>query len=213
VPEEMKDIEEIHRWKGDSKLGEHSPRKLLDLNKAQKIVLVIRGDLLKRYPNSAVYAIRAENRKLASQEQLPNNRKDPIFRGLLYPDAMFFGFDLTLEEAREGTQTSPEGWYFVIQEQPSEPRFGLDVEDIRKPFRQQIDSWDNLSWNSIVDSEAALKQLVNIDIEANKPVTAASIDVKWGENSPNMACILIQKRTRVAIHAQDMLPLQSGGGP
>lgn len=217
VPEEIKEIEEIHKWKRDSKLGEHSPRKISDPNKGY-IVLLIRGDLLKRYPNSAIYAVRAVKDETPDRifnrkpEDSQDNRKDPIFRGLLYPDVTFFGFDLTIEEARGGSQSSPEGWYFVIKEQPSEPRFGLDAEDVSKPFRQQIDNWDELSWNSIVDNETALKQLVNIDIDANRPVTTGSIDAKWGKNSSDMAYILLQRRLRIAIHAQDMLPMQGTGG-
>jgi hypothetical protein len=214
VPEEMMDIENIHTWKRDSQLGTHSPRKaaISAANKEDYIVLLIRGDVLRRYPNSAVYVVKAVkngggfNRKLASPEDL-SNRKDPMFRGTLYPDITFFAFDLTEEDAKGNPNSpSPEGWYFIIQEQPGEPRFGLDAENGSEPFRQTIGNWDAVSWNSIVDSEEAFRQLVNIDIETNRPNTTATIDVKWAENSSNMAYILLQKRMRIAIHAQDMLP-------
>ena len=47
----------------------------------------------------------------------------PLFRGALQPDVTFFGFDLDPALA-----TGDPGWYFVIQQQPTEPRFGFDVE-------------------------------------------------------------------------------------
>ena len=50
----------------------------------------------------------------------------PIFRGTLPTDITFLGFNLSLDDARGGTPASPEGFFFVFQEQPSEPRFGLE---------------------------------------------------------------------------------------
>jgi len=42
----------------------------------------------------------------------------------------FFGFALSAEEVKgvPGSATQP-GWFFVIQEHPSEPRFGVDVDE------------------------------------------------------------------------------------
>ena len=48
--------------------------------------------------------------------------EDPIFWGRIAPDVTFVGFDLV----REDVEPAP-GWYFVIAEQPTGPRFGLDV--------------------------------------------------------------------------------------
>jgi hypothetical protein len=48
----------------------------------------------------------------------------PLFRGSLQPDVTFFGFDLDPPMSRPANP----GWYFVIQQQPTEPRFGFDVE-------------------------------------------------------------------------------------
>ena len=51
-----------------------------------------------------------------------------MFRGSLEPDVSFFGFNLPenvmVGKASGGTG---DGYYIVIQEQPTEPRFGLDV--------------------------------------------------------------------------------------
>ena len=51
----------------------------------------------------------------------------PAFRGSLQPDVSFFGFDLTVDAGdRRPTRRRP-GYFIVIQEQPTEPRFGFDV--------------------------------------------------------------------------------------
>ena len=42
----------------------------------------------------------------------------PVFQGRLGLDISYYGFELTVSDAR-----STPGWYFVLQEQPTEPRF------------------------------------------------------------------------------------------
>ena len=59
------------------------------------------------------------------------NSKFPLFRAEIDPDLRFFGFDLTIEKAK-GTIASNDfrmiaRWFFVIQEVPGEPRFGMDI--------------------------------------------------------------------------------------
>lgn len=224
VPEEMKDIEEIHTWRKNSELGQHSPRK--SSGTQGHLVLLVRGDLLRRYPNSVIYAVKAEkNEDVNTKNDYPrkpvtlaegDNRRNPIFRGTLHPDVTFLGFDLSEDKARGSGTPGDEGWFFIIQEQPSEPRFGLDVEDFSKP--KPIDNWNALSWSSIADGnsvaerKADLDKLVNIDIANNKPVVAGTGITKgrWGSNSSDMAYILLQVPMRIAIHAADMLPRRGG---
>ena len=46
----------------------------------------------------------------------------PVFRGSIDPDMTFFGFAFTKEQATAGL-----GYYFVLAEHPSEPRFGFEL--------------------------------------------------------------------------------------
>ena len=94
------------------------------------LVLLLRGELLRRYPNSVIYAVKGE--KKGGKLDLSRNEGDerhPLFRGTLKPDVTFLGFDLTRDEV-----IAEPGWFFVIQEQPTEPRFGLDVAEFTKPL-------------------------------------------------------------------------------
>jgi hypothetical protein len=90
-----------------------------------RVVLLMRGELLRRYPTAIVYAVEATRSPGQPEPRLGTRESDPLFRGALDPDLKFFGFDLTVAQAR-GSATDP-GWFFVIQEQPAEPRFGVDV--------------------------------------------------------------------------------------
>src|SRR5262249_7128248 len=136
----------------------------------EHLVLLVRGELLRRYPNSTVYAVRA---KLGAEgRELDTEERHPVFSGTLRPDVGFFGFELSVEEARGTSRADgPQGWSFVIQEQPSEPRFGLDVDGATG---QPVASWAALSWKSLVPSDAALADLGHIDLTATLPDTAAA---------------------------------------
>ena len=68
----------------------------------------------------------------------------PIFRGTLPSDITFLGFNLSLDDARGGTAASPEGFFFVFQQQPSEPRFGLEPNEDATP----IAHWAELAWTN-----------------------------------------------------------------
>ncbi len=117
-------------------------------------MLALRGDLLKRYPNTIVYAQRA---RWSTDPQHANelalydekgakalagiddaNIEYPIFTAPVAPDLTFVGFRLTLDEvrgdpaldetaeARATISADKLGWFFVLQKRLGEPRFGLD---------------------------------------------------------------------------------------
>ena len=205
LTEEYKDIKPIHTWPTTSLLGTHNNRDAE--GDAEQLVLVIRGDLLKRYPNTVVFAQKAiagvvpdepEIDRDLTNEEFAKHVKFPLYKAEIVPDIKFFGFDLTIDQAR-GTEPTPPftdnlGWFFMIQEVPGEPRFGMDVT-----FEEGDDglSWDDLAWTNL---PADIKFITagtqpNIDPEA----------IKWGRDSAGMAYILFQKPSLVAVHAKEML--------
>src|SRR5207237_542761 len=60
----------------------------------------------------------------------------------------FFGFDLTIPEAKGGSGHPPDtdpGWFFVIKERPGEPRFGLELTRDANP-----EVLDELTWDDAI---------------------------------------------------------------
>jgi hypothetical protein len=110
------DIKPITEW-GTTNLGTHSGR----VPPAQ-IVLVVRGDVIKRYPNVVVYASEAVNVNGALTLN-DSKQRFPVFQALLTGDTAFYGFELSADDARGGTTTAPLGYFFVLQEHPAEPHF------------------------------------------------------------------------------------------
>lgn len=202
LEEHYKDIKEIHTW-GGSKLGDNKHRPGEDL------VLIIRGDLLKRYPNTVIYAVEAVLTKNGDDSLQPNMPeftgnndpgliKRPIFKGSLPPDVCFLGFDMSEQQAWgcDGL-----GWYFVLEERISEPRFGLDV-----PSDMILDKWNDLGWHHF-SLETAFESYLTITAPNNH--VAGSFDTSdWNLNSSSSTIseIVVQKPVRIFVHAKQMLP-------
>jgi hypothetical protein len=184
-------IDMIKEW-GNKSLGQNTTG-------GDQLVLLLRGELLRRYPNSVIYAVKAE--KVNGRLALSTEESHPVFRGTLKPDVTFLGFNLTKKDAL----TDP-GWFFVIQEQPTEPRFGLDEADFNKPLPQKITSRDDLSWRQMVntDSKEALQALSHASITAKLPDKINN--ALWGKNAAHQAYLTLQRPMRIAIHASKMLP-------
>jgi hypothetical protein len=215
-PEKLRDIREIHRWIKRLALGNHSARPPMP-NGEERLVLLVRGDLFRRYPNTEVYALEAKAHP--SGKRTPGERRiDYDFHGRLSPDVAFFGFSLTPSQAVGAADaTNPnldQGWFFVLQEQPAEPRFGLDVG---KDFAGQIAQWNALSWKSLANNQAELDAITHIDMNRDLPdvrLLDVGSEPAWhadsglgriGSQSADLAYITLQQPVRIAIHGSDML--------
>jgi hypothetical protein len=218
LKEKLRDIPPIHLWSRFSKLGDHDHREVPGENE-EEVVLVIRGELLKRYPNAVIYAQRAawkdadgelildpsgsadidptkerDLRPLSDAEQDNPPRtilKTPLYEAKVDPDIYFFGFDLTVCEAKGGTGKESDpvtgicadegitwddpGWFFVIKERPGEPRFGLDIGDEPSLDSQgRVEVWNDLRWDDLTPAvpEGSHLQITGATptITANQPL-------------------------------------------
>ncbi|MBD1848274.1 hypothetical protein H6F89_33990 [Cyanobacteria bacterium FACHB-63] len=166
--EKLRDIPPLHRWPKFSNLGENDHREASGETE-EELVLVIRGELLKKYPTAVIYAQRAEwervdgkidktkPRSLVSLDGAdevnppPDKVRTPLYEAKVEPDIYFFGFDLTAQKARGETKEDPDdpGWFFVIKERPGEPRFGFDIDqDGSGGGSKQF--WNDVSWTDVL---------------------------------------------------------------
>jgi len=233
--ERLRDIPPLHHWSLHSKLGEHDHREVVPGAAEEELVLVIRGELLKRYPTAVIYAQRAQwvknadgtidldaERELAdltpAEELAPPASKvrTPLYEAKVDPDIYFFGFDLTEEEARGDDPSKPDpdpGWFFVIRERPGEPRFGFDIER-----KGGLNTWNDLAWDDVAPSPAMFIPMAGAPARTlSEPVSPADsekhpqwVDDKelhWGSDlrASEVAYILYQAPVLVAVHASEML--------
>lgn len=230
--ERLYDIPPVHRWAPDSPLGAHDHRQPDPARKRDELVLVIRGELLKKYPNTAVYAHRArwnpsngapdpklerEPVKLRDPNRPgPDEIRLPVYEARVEPDITLLGFDLTAPEAK-GDAVDP-GWFFVLQERPGEPRFGSD-EGARVP----VEVWNDLTWEHLdpggrrgfisLDATTTAVDLVDLSdtVEDAEKIDQHGEDAalrRWtgGLDSAEVAYMLFQAPVMMAVHAQEMLP-------
>lgn len=206
LTEEYKDIKPIHTWSINSLLGSHNNRDAA--GELEQTVLLLRGDLLKRYPNTVIFAQKAIAGSNADEpvidldmtaEEYARQVKFPLYRAELPPDIKLFGFNLTIGQARGAELTSgftdDLGWFFIIQEVPGEPRFGMDLNF--DPGTNGL-SWDDLAWDRLPPDTRFIRASV-------VPNISVADKNKWGADSANMAYVLFQKPSMVAVHAREML--------
>jgi hypothetical protein len=170
------DVFPLHQW-GNRVLGDAQTAPA-----GERFVMLLRSDLLRRYPTALIYAARAI---LVNGVRTPStNEADesvPVFRGTLPPDVSFFGFDIPIKQMFGASGTSNEGYFIIIQEQPGEPRFGLDVD-------------------------TPVGAGTHLRVGAGAPSGVPLGSLQWGRNSAHMAGITRQQPVRVAIHASQFLP-------
>jgi hypothetical protein len=136
------DIGEIAGWNLASAVGSH-------LTSRAALVLVVRSALVRRYPGVLVAAVPAAWNTDGSRSPVKDASKLvlPDFRGRVGADALYAGFSQpSLVDAIGAPKpTGPAGWFFLLSENPGDPRFGLDPDPVTGlPTRATL-SWSHLS--------------------------------------------------------------------
>jgi hypothetical protein len=170
---------------------------------------VVKGALLRKYPNVIVYAQEAEwpdgdtsrPRRPAPDGQVLH----PTFSGTLAPGVAIWGFQLSEDTARGHRRTDPvdptperPGFFFVLKERPGQVRFGLDDETPETGRR----TWDDLAWDAITFPDGTS----HLRLAANALTTTDPQDAAWARTSADMAAILFQSPVLYARHAEELLP-------
>ncbi|MFG3019433.1 hypothetical protein ACGFZQ_12950 [Streptomyces sp. NPDC048254] len=207
-----KDIDRIDQWPMDEPLEDAGP------DGGDQVVLLIRGDLIRRYANATVYVTRADwydasdgGPKLWRRRPIVDERY-PRFQGSLLPDVTFMGFALDPADAlgrQVNAQGNPidddgdeladpvaddkAGWFVVFQQHPTEPRFGLD-----ETGTTPATGWSDLSWTNVT--------VVGHHLRIGAPLTGFPAGAPWPPpTSAALAGILLQRPFRAAVHLSDLL--------
>lgn len=173
------DILPLHGWR-DRALGSTAGAP----QSSDQFVLLLRSVLLQRYPNASILLAPAKRAGSGPDPDVLVPDTDvarsalPVFSGTMDPDIAFFGFPVTIAAAI-GDGASALGYYVVIQEHPTEPRFGLDE-------------------NVVIGGTHVSA------VSAPNGVTPPS-GRTWGKNSAEMAAITRRLPVRMAIHASRLI--------
>ncbi len=95
------------------------------------------------------------------------------------------------------------GYFFVIQQLPGEPRFGMDItfspdDDATTPI-----TWNDLAWSLFADGQTFID--MTMPPSSFAPAGSGESLGQWGSDSARMATILFQAPVMIAVHAKEML--------
>ena len=172
------------------------------------LVLVIKGDVVRRYPGLLVTAAKTVavggGRALDEASSIQAD-----FLAPLAPDVLLAGFN-SLDEAavRAAAATEDTAWWFFLAEHFTEPRFGLDVEN---QVTSQPADWNDASWSAA--KLGAGNRLTRSSFAATAPKAASTMGGKsytWAANGASTGWILFKFPFRRGMRATDLLPPAGG---
>jgi hypothetical protein len=194
--ENRPDIRPIHQWVPFGSLGVAGRPPVFGGagDVGEQIVLLLRGRLLRRYPDLVVYATQGTRTEPGTEITRPGR---PMFFAQLQPDISLVGFPLTAAQLASGQ------WWFVLEQQLTAPRFGFDVDD---PTAGTPAHWADARWSTFRIQPG---QHIRLNVG---PIATIIIDGRrFGSTADQIAANLLQRPIRVALH-KDRLLLHPGGG-
>ncbi|WP_405725541.1 hypothetical protein OG885_03085 [Streptomyces sp. NBC_00028] len=181
-PGDDEDVEEIALWPPDTPLGSR-----LRTGGQGNLVLLVRGDLLRRFPGTALLAVRGVDGKLPlTFDGVPATPLALDESTVLY---LFAGLDAARARA--------EDWFFVFREPMRGTQFGFDSGG--PP--EELKTWADLTWGAVGVPEAAC---VRLD-PAPGPPTRQPDPPLWGHDPADMARIAFQQPFQLAFRATTLL--------
>ncbi|MEU0253799.1 hypothetical protein ABZ299_15140 [Streptomyces sp. NPDC006184] len=183
-PSDGADVEEIALWPPDAPLGS-----ALRTGGEGDLAMLVRGDLLARFPGTALLAVRGVDGKLPPA--LDGVPATPL--ALDESTALYLFADLDVERARA------EDWLFVFREPMHATQFGFDSGE--QPAR--MGTWADLTWNGVgVDAG----RCVRLGQAPATPAGLAQSDPPvWGRDAADMARIAFQQPFQLAFRATTLL--------
>ncbi|MEU6578246.1 DUF3892 domain-containing protein [Streptomyces sp. NPDC046805] len=212
--QEQPDVPPMRDWGRFGRLGETLRR---PPGGDDAVVLLVRGEVVRRFPSLGLHARRA----LApggpgGPRRLGEERLEPVFSGEIGSDVLFVGFPLTVAAAL-GSDTDP-GWFFVFEEHPTAPAFGLDNPPKDAVYGPGPFTWRDVTWAATVRSAVELAALTHLGTRPAfgtdpRPLHPGSDAprLSWAHNASTLAHITLQQPVRVAHHASALLPLHGPG--
>ncbi|WP_134741609.1 hypothetical protein [Nocardioides sp. 503] len=202
-PDGSPDIEPIATWTDDRALGD---RLLLDESLA---VLLVRGDVVRRYPSMIVTAVpsdppddRGRFRPSATQPV-----RLPLFVISVDAQTNAYAFDVPEAELLAPASTQAPGWFFVFAENSFRVRFGFDVATDPPAV---LDSWNQAVWppgdgGGTGPFVPVVRGHAVGGVPFGPPAPPSADGASWDRDAADIARISLQRPFRVAMQADVLL--------
>lgn len=180
---------EIARWATDSPLGGHQPTVVKD-----RVVLLVRGDVLARFPGTVVLAAKATPAGFLP-DPTGDGWRQPAFVLAVDDHTNLYCFDLSPTEVVE------QRWMFVVREPLRGTQFGFDQHTADSPA---FDKWANLTWDLVPTSRDFATAVPGALAPAVQGAPPPDLPV-WANDAADMARIAFQQPFQLAFSPRSML--------
>lgn len=199
-PDGNPDIPRMTTWAPPTPLGNNGAANGPDLEHV--VVLLVRGEVLRRYPRTIVYAApgRIDGTRLALETAVPWTAPQFLLR--LDATTTAFAYALSVQDVRSDLAPADPalkkaGWYFVFSEPVTGPRFKFG-----EVASAQFDQWTDLDW-SMVPQERGFA-LAGRELTPPSQETGP-LAARWNTDAADVARIAFARPFRVAYHADELL--------
>ncbi|KGN39706.1 hypothetical protein [Knoellia aerolata] len=212
-PDASPDIAPLHTWTDQAPLGDRL------LGDEALAILLVRGDVVRRYPAMLVTAVPS-----GRPDEAGRHRPDPaaeVFQPLFVitidAQTKAYAFHIADEELQRPATREQPGWFFVMSENGYRIRFGFDEIGTQEPA---LISWDKAVWPLPGDGPDGGGAGAKVPLRRgfafagtrfDPPVPGTPTQAAWNRDAADIARVTLQKPFRVAIQA-DVL-FDTGGAP
>lgn len=191
LKEKLRDIPPLHKWQKDSELGSHDNRE--EINESEdELVLVIRGELLKRYPTAVIYAHRAcwqrDTVNAADRDRHPCDRSGAIDNTV---ERRLIG--LTLAEEANPPREKVLTPLYEAKVDPDIYFLGFDLTVKKAKGGTGANPNDDAGWFFVI-KERPGEPRFGLDTQ-QQPARSVWNDLSWPEVQPNPPGSFIQIAT------------------
>ena len=203
------DIDPLHDWGDDKTIAEN-----MGMDDTTMTVVVVRGDIVRRYPTAHFFLQQAAYVKPDERESIDGTEgevepvegteTEPDFLGSLGPDTVFFGFsELDSDDVRGNRPNGDPG--LLLRHRGAGRRAALrprrgEAGALRPESEPK--TWNGASWGHLVESQEALDALTHARADNERLVALEELHgTTWGYNAAHMARACWQRPFRMLIHA------------
>ncbi len=177
---------EIGLWGDDGALGSHD-----QTGGAAHLTLLVRADVLRRFPGSLLLAVRADGSKRVPDAA--GTWQQPSFTLPVDERTCIFGFPLTAR------QVIDESWLFVLREPMRGTQFGFDLSTVASP---PFDTWADLVWDDVPMKRTFAD---GHGTPRRNPGSLTPTDPRWGPAAVDIAHIAFQRPFQLAFSPRRLL--------
>ncbi|MEO8368639.1 MAG: hypothetical protein ABI806_05535 [Candidatus Solibacter sp.] len=197
-PDRTPDIPPMTSWPLATALGKNGTKGGKDVE--NMAVLLVRGELIHRYPRSIVYLAKGiRNDQKITLDLNESAWLAPDFSLRLDDRTTAFAYNVGVDEIRTNA-ANPAGRFFVFSEPVTGPRFNFELATTL----DQLNLWTDLDWPRVPQQRGFA--FAGGSIPLPKPAFNAQ-GASWNKDAADIARIAFARPFRVAYHADELLPV------